>query len=199
MTYTESNGSITLITGPMWSGKTSELIKMLNMYQSISKENEIILIRFTSSEDRDESDRTIPDLHNHIKIIYTKTLNNKLLKEIIDNGKIIGIDEGQFFSGLRGFCLALSDTYMKNVIVSGLNGDFKREEFKEISSLIPVVDSIILKHSLCCECKDGTKGIFSIKTSDECGECENQIEIGGNNIYKTVCRKHYNYFKRTDH
>tara|TARA_Y100000591_G_C21550806_1_gene553604 strand:+ start:103 stop:693 length:591 start_codon:yes stop_codon:yes gene_type:complete len=192
--FDNSNGSITLITGPMWSGKTSELYKMLNMYQGVFQEGEIILIRFKSADNRDESERVLPGLDKRIKIISTSELNIQLFSNIMDKIKVVGIDEGQFFNDLRGMCLSLSDTYMKNVIVSGLNGDFKRNEFSEISSLIPVVDNIILKHSLCCECKDGTKGIFSIKTTNK---GDDQIEIGGGDLYKTMCRKHYNYFKTT--
>ena len=191
----KDSGSITLVTGPMWSGKTSEMYKMLNMYQGVLGENDIILIRFDKSSDRNEEDRVVVGLDKRIKIINTTELNLSLLVGIIDQVKVIGIDEGQFFGGLRGFCLALADTYLKKVIVSGLNGDFKREEFGEISSLLPVCDEIILKHSLCSECKDGTPGIFSMRVSSN----DQQIEIGGCDVYKTVCRKHYNYFKRTDH
>ena len=191
----ENYGKVTLITGPMWGGKTTELFKILNMYQSVLKENEIILIRFSKSTERQEEERIIPGLDKRIKIIETNKINLDLIKNYIDKIKVIGIDEGQFFSDLRSICLCLSDTFLKKVIVSGLNSDFNRNEFREISSLLPICDEIILKHSLCMECKDGTPGIFSMRTC----QCGDQIQIGGSDIYKTVCRKHYNYFNRKDH
>tara|TARA_Y100000389_G_scaffold140231_1_gene138032 strand:- start:1245 stop:1832 length:588 start_codon:yes stop_codon:yes gene_type:complete len=194
-----TKSGISLITGPMWGGKTSELYKKLNMHQAILDVNNIILIRFSGSENRVESERIIPSLDNRIKIIYLTDLSIENIESIdinIKEIKVIGIDEAQFFNALRNFCLLMADEFSKTIIVSGLNGDFNRNTFGEISSLLPICDEIILKHSLCSECRDGTPGIFSLKLNCDCEN--NQVEIGGTDIYKTVCRKHYYTLNKKD-
>ena len=39
---------------------------------------------------------------------------------------VIGIDEGQFMQGLKGFCEEAADQEGKAVVIAGLDGDFRR-------------------------------------------------------------------------
>ena len=74
----------------------------------------------------------------------------------------------------------------KKVYVCGLDGDFKRKKFGEILDLIPICDKVYKLQSLCALCKNGEKGIFSLRVTEDTG----QTLVGVEN-YKPVCRNCY--------
>ena len=84
--------------------------------------------------------------------------------------------------------MKLLEEFNKNVVLTGLDGDFKREPFGEILDLIPKCNTCIKKNALCKICKDGTKAIFSHRMSKF---DNNQILVGSDKLYQSVCRKHY--------
>ena len=55
----------------------------------------------------------------------------------------------------------------KKVYVCGLDGDFKRKKFGQILDLIPMCDKVEKLTSLCSLCKNGTRGIFSMRLTKE--------------------------------
>ena len=120
------NSSIDVIIGPMYSGKTTEVIRLLNIYSEIGMK----VLYVNSSLDNRNGDAAFsthnPALTvNKSKIDSVKTTNlNEISWHSYD---IIGIDEAQLFVGLKRFVLSLAENYGKKIIVAGLNGDFKRE------------------------------------------------------------------------
>ena len=99
----------------------------------------------------------------------------------------IFIDEAQFFSDLYEFVKLSVETYQKNVIVIGLDGDSDRNNFGQIHLILPICDDIVKLKALCSVCKDGTPGIFSKKITNSSG----QVDIGSINKYIATCRKCY--------
>jgi thymidine kinase len=97
------------------------------------------------------------------------------------------IDEGQFFSDLYDCVLKLVDVHHKHVVVSGLDGDSLRNPFGEILFLIPYADKVKKLSSLCKLCNDGTVAIFTKRLIPH----NEQIQVGGSEIYIPLCRKHY--------
>ena len=73
---------------------------------------------------------------------------------------VIAIDEGQFFDNLYNFCKHCVDTLGKHVIVSALDGDYKREKFGQVLDLIPICTSVCKLHAFCKECNDGNNSMF---------------------------------------
>jgi len=106
--------------------------------------------------------------------------------ETIKNGDIILVNEGQFFSDLIEYCLLWCEKYGKDIIVSGLDGDFKRKPFGKILDLIPYSNSVIKLNAFCSLCANGTCAQFTWRLSNE----KDQIVIGSTN-YIAVCRTHY--------
>ena len=74
----------------------------------------------------------------------------------------------------------------KKVYICGLDGDFERKKFGQMLDLIPYCDHVTKMSSLCSLCKNGTRGIFSMRLSDE----KEQMLIGSDN-YVPVCRNCY--------
>jgi len=186
MTIT-NHGSIKLIIGCMYSGKTSELIREYNKWKSINKT--VLIINFAEDE-RYGKDNFLYS-HDKIKAQCVKTLKlNNITKQILDEYEIILINEGQFFSDLKENVINWCDNYNKHIIVAGLDGDFERNKFGDILDLIPHADDVVKIKGLCSLCKDGTSAIFSLRITND----KEQKVIGSDN-YIPVCRKHYkNYY-----
>lgn len=176
--------SIKILLGCMYSGKTSELIAEYNRWVSISKN--VTCINF-EGDDRYGTDDKLYS-HNLYNIQCEKvTLLEQLSEEIIKKSDVILINEGQFFGDLVEYCVKWCDEYGKNIIVSGLDGDFQRQPFGKILDLIPKADEVVKLNAFCAICKDGTHAMFTKRLTNE----QEQVVIGSTN-YIAVCRKHYN-------
>jgi thymidine kinase len=103
----------------------------------------------------------------------------------VDTADVVLINEGQFFDDLYE---AVEDMLQKGkqVYVCGLDGDFERKRFGKILDLIPLCDTVTKLSSLCSICKNGTKGIFSMRLTGE----KEQTVVGSEN-YIPVCRHCY--------
>jgi len=151
--------SLDLIIGPMFSGKTTELIRRLTKFASIGKK----CIYINSDRDTRENKKDFSTHNPTIKKLYnietTKLRDvNPLLIDGIQQYDIIGIDESQLFNtDLKINVLSLVEKYDKHVIMSGLNGDFMRNKFGSILDLIPYCDNITKLCAYCSVCaKNGT-------------------------------------------
>lgn len=180
MTTYDNNGYLELIIGPMFSGKTSRLVEIYN--QCIFCDISVLVINHSIDNRYDDE---LLSTHDKIKIpcIKTNKLNNGKIN--VKNSDVILINEGQFFDDL---CDAVNDMLKQNkkVYICGLDGDFERKKFGKILDLIPLCDKITKLTSLCSTCKNGTKGIFSMRITNE----KEQTVVGFDN-YMPACRKCY--------
>ena len=129
MSFITNNPGIDLIIGPMFAGKSTELIRRLNIYAELGLKT----LYVNSSLDK-RSDQVF-STHNpaigKIGNIDSKKLEN-LFDVNFESYDVIGIDEGQMFSGLKNYVKNYADNYGKKLIVAGLNGDYLRQPFGEI-------------------------------------------------------------------
>ena len=177
------NTKLEIIMGPMFAGKSTELIRRIRELKILNK-------KFKSIKpliDNRYSDNMIVS-HNDDKIdcVTVEAIDDFIT--LVDLNKIdtIFIEEGQFFSDLKEGVLRLLEEFECNVIIVGLDGDFNRKKFGEILDLIPYCDSCVKLSALCKLCNDGTRAIFSHRNN----QSKKQIEIGATE-YIPLCRKHY--------
>jgi len=74
----------------------------------------------------------------------------------------------------------------KLIYICGLDGDFKRNKFGNLLDLIPICDKVYKLRSLCANCKNGTRAIFTKRLIDNDSQ-----KVIGSDIYVPVCRKCY--------
>ena len=174
--------SLELIIGPMFSGKTTELMRRVSRHKII---NHSVLVVNSKNDSRcgDQIKSHDDNYIDAIKVDYLYELNDTLNAKNYD---VIAIDEGQFFTDLINF---LDNDSLSNIhlIISGLNGDSNQNIFGKIHELLPLATSIDLMKGLCTDCGDGTPSIYSVRLNME---DENQVLVGGKQLYKSVCRKH---------
>jgi thymidine kinase len=178
-------GSIDIIMGCMFSGKSTELIRLANRYKVLEMK---VLIVNHKLDNRYSEDAVAT--HSDIKMdclsIDTLSKIKENYKTLYDESQVIIIEEAQFFEGLYDFVLDSCEKDGKHVIVVGLDGDSNRNMFGDIIKLIPVCDSVKKLYGLCVRCKDGTKACFTKRLVDN----DSQVFIGTTEFH-AVCRKCY--------
>jgi thymidine kinase len=177
-----SSGYLELIVGPMFSGKTSRLVEI---YRKCLFCNVPVAVINHSADTR--YSETQLSTHDMVKIpcIMTPRLRDVWSDAIVCSADVVLINEGQFFEDLAEVVIEMVNA-KKQVYVCGLDGDFQRKRFGQMLDLIPFCDKITKLTSLCSLCKDGTKGIFSLRLTKE----TEQMVIGAEN-YIPVCRTCY--------
>ena len=178
-----NKGAIELIIGPMFSGKSTALIKKSRDLKII---NSTYIIIKSNIDIRYEKNYIVSHNNEKESCIITDNLDN-IKDEIIIKYNTIIIDEGQFLKNLKKKVLYWAEKLNKNIIIGGLDGDYKRNPIGEILDLIPYADKCIKISALCKYCNDGTPGIFSYRLNNN----NSQILVGTTESYSSVCRKHY--------
>ncbi len=177
----------------MFSGKTSELIRIVKRYKCIDKK--VLLVNYIEDNryTNDTNDKEIfsmeKKVYTHDKIGYNcvSISNIEELLQLTNEYDVFAINEGQFFNNIYSVSKELCERYNKDVIICGLDGDYKRELFKNnLLELIPISDTVEMLTAYCSICKDETPARFSKRISTE----TEQKVIGSTN-YIPVCRYHY--------
>jgi len=186
-----NEGTLDLIIGNMFSGKSTELIRRINKTRSINK-NIIIINYLEDNRYSSEGSTEIVCTHdlNSVNCIKLKNLMDFDFTKLNDIDYLF-IDEAQFFKDLYQFVKLLVDTNHKKVTVSGLAGDINRSEFGQLLKLIPIADTVVKLNAYCTVCKDGTIAPFTKKINEVNKVIDNDIDIGGSDKYISVCRTHF--------
>ena len=170
-------GSIEVIAGSMFSGKTEELIRRLKRAKIARLKVEIfkpdIDVRFSKNE---------VVSHDENSIQSTPVGNSANILLLTGNVDVIGIDEAQFFDkGLVDVVVKLANMGIR-VIVAGLDMDFKGKPFGPIPELMAVADHIDKVHAICVKC--GNVAQFSHRLSEK----EQIVLLGEKDVYEPICR-----------
>ena len=180
--------SLDIIIGPMFAGKSCELIRRIRLLKVLKKEYIVIKPKIDNRYDNLYDSNMIVS-HNYDKehCVVLENMNQIFLSELKDINTIF-IDEGQFFNDLVEVVKQLLETYKINIVVTGLDGDSNRNKFGHILDLIPLCNSCTKINAACIMCLDGTPAPFSFRKVHSNNE---QILIGAADSYMSLCRKHY--------
>lgn len=176
--YSKKNGGkIHLIIGPMFSGKSTELLRLVRRYNFKRKTTAVVAFELDSRYSNTEKVVT----HDMYEYPAIKTGKISDIKERLMNYDVIGIDEGQFYPDLCEEVEELANMG-KIVIISALSGNFKREPFEVIAKIIPKCETIQNVTAICFNCNDEANFTLRITKDQE------EVVIGGDDMYKPSCR-----------
>jgi len=177
----DRRGSVEVITGSMFSGKTEELIRRLRRAQFAGLRVEI----FKPSIDKRYSDTRVVS-HDDRSILSTLTDNASSILLLSGNANVIGIDEAQFFDmSIVDVCNTLANNG-KRVIVAGLDMDFMGNPFGPMPALLAIAEYVTKLHAICMRC--GNLAQYSFRKSDE----SRVVVLGEKDKYEPLCRSCYN-------
>jgi thymidine kinase len=194
-TLVDTVGTLQLIIGPMFSGKTTMLIHQLTKYADMGWR----VLYINHSDDNRETEIKKGDVTTHnssfsglsSKIVSMKT--DCLSTIDVSDFDWIGVDESQFFSDLKTVLIWINKK-QKNVICSGLDGDSNRDPIGSILTLVPQCNIVNKINSGCKLCKtvlDPPRFTEAPFTAHN-GIQTSQKEVGGEDLYSPMCRYHHN-------
>ena len=192
-------GSLTIIFGSMFAGKTTELLRQANRYFHAGAN-----ILFINHEWNARYGTV--EICTHDGVQASQNSFNSPRVHFIRAGRLdqipqdsedpnwskidaIFIEEGQFFPDiLRVNTWVLRDN--KKVFISGLDGDAQQRPFGDLYLLVPLATSVEKHCALCRHCGDGTPAPFTRKFSSPT-DSNNPVDVGSADKYEAVCRKHF--------
>ena len=179
-------GSVHLILGPMFAGKTTRLLERVKQLEESVSAN--VLLLKSDKDTRYAKDKVVTHDGRGRECFPVKSLELEVVVKTVGERKwnecdVVAVDEAQFLTNLYEFCRVAADEHDKIVLVAGLNGDFKRETFGEVQETLPLCDSVT---KLTAKCKCGRPALFS-KRIVNVGD--GQELVGGADKYLPACRR----------
>jgi thymidine kinase len=173
----EYGGSIEVICGSMFSGKTEELIRRLKRGQIAKLSVEI----FKPKTDTRYHETAIVS-HNANTIPSTPVENASSILLLGSNAQIVGIDEAQFFDDeLPKICSKLANKGVR-VIVAGLDMDYSGNPFGPMPAIMAMAESVTKVHAVCVIC--GKPALYSYRLIEN----DTKIFLGEKESYEPRCR-----------
>lgn len=172
-------GRVELIIGPMFAGKTTEMLRRIDRAE-LGRSRCIIMKYAQGSRFRQGTVNT-HDSYSR-EAIECNLLMPQIQECLIYD--TIGIDEGHFFPDLNPFCETLANSG-KRVIVAALDGTYLRKPFKNVLKLISNCESLVKLTAVCTE--TGNDATFTKRIINSTGD----HLVGGTETYQAVSRQAY--------
>ena len=172
-------GQLEVICGPMFSGKTEELIRRLKRAVIAKRRVQCFKPRIEARYDAEAVVSHSAQRLNSIVVDRAAEIFEKLLPDV----EVVGIDEVQFL-GPEVFevCQKLADRGLR-VVVAGLDMDYRGVPFDPMPQLLAVAESITKELAICVVC--GAPGSRSQRTI----AAEERVMVGAQGQYEARCRK----------
>ena len=178
---TGKKGSIEVITGSMFSGKTEELIRRLRRAQFAGLKVEI----FKPSVDKRYSETRVVS-HDDKSILSTPVDNASAILLLAGDCNVVGIDEAQFFdNSIVEVCNTLADDGIR-IVIAGLDMDFSGKPFGPMPALLAIAEFVTKVHAICMRC--GNLAQYSFRKSGD----DQVVLLGEKSLYEPLCRNCYN-------
>ncbi|MDO4670135.1 MAG: thymidine kinase [Aerococcus sp.] len=180
--------------GAMNSGKSFEIIKVAHNYEEQHKR----VLVMTSAMDTRSGQGTVESRVGETRTAFSIKADTDLfavVEQANEEEKVycVLIDEAQFLPKHQiEACARIVDELDIPVMAFGLKNDFQNELFEGSKALLTLAEKIEEVKTICWFC--GKKAIMNLRVNDGKPVYEGeQIQIGGNESYYPVCRKHYHH------
>ncbi len=171
-------GSIEIICGSMFSGKTEELIRRINRVK-IARRNIMI---FKPSLDYRYSERDIVShVKNSTEAIPVQS-SRVILNKVDEDVDVVAIDEAQFFEHDLVHVANTLASQGKRVIIAGLDMDYMGQPFGPMPDLMAIADDVYKCRAICMKCGHLANYSYRIAEGSE------QVLIGEKQEYMPLCR-----------
>ncbi len=178
------SGSVEVICGPMFSGKTEELIRRVRRAEIARMRVQIFK---PSIDTRYDEDAVVS--HSSIKIPSQKIeSSDEILSILNDFTRVVAIDEIQFFDeGIVSVVSKLSRRGLR-VICAGLDLDYRGVPFGPMPTLLALADEVLKIHAICTVC-----GKPASKTYRKPQAGRDKVLLGETDLYEARCTGHWEF------
>jgi thymidine kinase len=178
---THKTGWIEVICGPMFSGKSEELIKRIRRAQIARRRAQIfkhgIDARYDATDIVSHSQQSLPG------IAVARAAD--ILDLVDDRTELVAIDEGQFFDDEIVEVASRLANQGKRVIVAGLDLDYRGRAFGPMPALLCRAEYVTKQLAICMTCGDPANFTQRLTAATD------QIVVGAAETYEARCRRHF--------
>ena len=180
-----NHGYIEVVVGPMYSGKSEELIRRIKRAK-IAKQQVVV---FKPKIDNRYSKEDVVS-HSGYSVDAISISTSKDIYNFIDeNTQVVGIDEVQFFDdNIVDVCIDLADKGIR-VICAGLDMDFKGEPFGPTPRLLAVCEFVDKIQAICSVCGQPATRTQRLIDGKPAKYDDPIILVGAVESYQARCRK----------
>lgn len=182
-----THGSIEVICGSMFSGKTDELIRRL-VRATIAKQKVQVFkpaidVRYA-----------VEKVTSHAGANFEATPVEKAVdirSKLEPDTTVVGIDEAQFMdSDVVNVARELADKGIR-VLVAGLDQDFRGEPFGSMPALMSLAESVSKLHAICMVCGDEASRTQRLVNGKPARYDDPVVIVGASELYEARCRRHH--------
>lgn len=172
-------GWVEVVCGPMFSGKTSELIRRMERCVYARQEIEI----FKPSLDTRYAEMEIVS-HSEMRLTAKPvSCASEILERSDSTSEVVGIDEAQFFDESLVPVVQELAARGKRVIIAGLDQDFRGEPFEPMPQLMAIAEFVSKQLAICMMCGNPAG------RSQRMVKAQSQVVLGATEAYEARCRK----------
>lgn len=178
-------GSVEVITGSMFCGKTDEMIRRLRR-AAIAKQK--VQVFKPAIDIRYDEVKVVSHAGSHFDAIPVQS-SADIRENLADDTTVVAIDEAQFLD--EGIIDLVNDLAEKGlrVIVSGLDLDFRGEPFGSMPVLISQAEHVSKLHAICMVCGKDASRTQRLVNGDPANYDDPVVIVGAEELYEARCRK----------
>ncbi|HLA06003.1 MAG TPA: thymidine kinase [Anaerolineales bacterium] len=189
-----THGSIEVVCGSMFSGKTDELIRRL--------------VRATIAKQKVQVFKPAIDIRYAVEKVTSHTGSNfdaipiqkatEILSKLDKDTTVVGIDEAQFFDlEVVSVAQELASRGIR-VLAAGLDMDFRGEPFGPMPLLMSMAESVDKLHAICMVCGDDASRTQRLVNGNPARYDDPIVIVGASEMYEARCRAHHEIPRKRD-
>lgn len=179
-----AGGRLELILGPMFSGKTTELLRRVRRHALAHRR---CLVVKHAADDRYDAGDQCCKVQTHDGVCYSAARAYRLADvqelEGFDSFDVVAIDEGQFFSDV----VVMADRFAqlgKVTIVAACDATYTRVPFGYVTDLVARAERVDKLNAVCASC-----GCDDAAFTQRIGKETQEMLVGGADKYRAACRR----------
>jgi len=176
---------IEVICGPMFSGKTEELIRRVKRAQIARQKIQIFK---PITDNRYHKENVVSHSSHSIEAIPVETAL-EIFHKTLDSTRVVAIDEVQFFDHKIVEVVERLCRRGCRVLCAGLDQDSQGRPFGPMPELLCIADKVHKIHAICTVCGENATKSYRKSSSQE------QILVGEHQLYEARCRSHFDYIE----
>ena len=180
-------GSVEVICGSMFCGKTEELIRRLRRARIAKQKVQV----FKPAVDNRYNHKKVTS-HSGIDVDAIPVASSQdILNELDPDTTVIGVDEVQFFDeGIVEVVEQLAENGLR-VIVTGLDTDFRGEPFGLMPQLMARAEYVEKLHAICMVCGGTASRTQRLVDGMPAHHDDPIVVVGAQEMYEARCRQHH--------
>jgi thymidine kinase len=179
------SGSIEVVCGPMFSGKTEELIRRVKRAQIARQKVQIFK---PAIDNRYHKTEVVSHSSISVEAVPVNT-SVEILQKVFDTTRVVAIDEVQFFDATIIKVVEKLARRGIRVVLAGLDQDYLGRPFGPMADLLAIADNVHKIQAICTVC-----GAPASKTFRKNPKNSEQVLVGETDLYEARCRAHCDVF-----